>query len=434
MEIPLGVSADSDRERESLTVQQTSFTKRRTLLIVDDEPAIRKLLTTILSPEYDVTAVDSADAAQRVFNNCQSVDIILTDQEMEPPSKRTGIQLLEWVRIHSPRTIRLLMTGYAELENTIDAINRGRVYHYLSKPFSGNDEVRHVLRNAAEKFELIHSRDQLLEQLQQANRDLELRVAQRTQELEKAYCELQQRAVEMERLALTDPLTKLFNRRLVEALALSELKRHARYQNSLALGIVDIDHFKEINRRYLFEGGDAALVGLAKLLTATMRETDSVGRIVHEKFLVIARETNAEGARTLAERVRTRVEGTPIDYQGQKVALTVSIGCAVVEGTTPASYSQMYEQAKAAATGGGQEPGAQPLRDPAHPGMSRGGGGGHGASHSASAAIQGHDWVGGGKWVWGGVGLPSLRLRHLVEGRRHVAFTSRGCSAARFCC
>jgi diguanylate cyclase (GGDEF)-like protein len=320
---------------------------RRSVLIVDDAPQMRDLLTRILAREYDVTTVDSAAAAEAVFGR-RSVDIILTDKRMGLPPKRSGIQLLEWVRFHSPRTIRLLMTGYSELEDTIAAINRGHVYHYLSKPLPSIDEVLHVFRQAAEKFELVRSRDQLLEQLQQANRDLERRVAERTVELEKAYCELQQRAVEMERLALTDPLTKLFNRRAVEALALTELKRHTRYQNALALGIVDIDDFREINRRYLLPGGDAVLVGLAKLLTTTMRETDSVGRIAGEKFLVIARETNQDGAAALAERVRARVEGTPIDYQGQKVALTVSSGFAVVEGATLASYAQMYELAKAA--------------------------------------------------------------------------------------
>jgi diguanylate cyclase (GGDEF)-like protein len=338
---------------------------KRSVLIVDNDPEIHKVLTLLLSPEYDVTAVDSADAAEAVFHRHQSVDIILTDQKMGLPPKRNGIQLLEWVRFHSPRTIRLLMTGFAELEDTIDAINRGHVYHYLSKPWR-NDEVLFVLRNAAEKFELVSNRDQLFEQLQQANRDLELRVAQRTEELEKAnaelrkaYWELQAHDEEMKRLALTDPLTQLKNRRMIEGLAQAELKRHARYHSPLSLGIIDIDHFKEINTTQGLPGGDAILVGLAKLLTASMRETDTVGRAADEEFLsvgryggeeflVIAREANEEGARILAERIRKKVESTPIEYNKQLVPITVSIGFAVAEGKTPVTYSEMYRVAATA--------------------------------------------------------------------------------------
>jgi diguanylate cyclase (GGDEF)-like protein len=316
---------------------------KRSLLIVDDEPYILRTLILYVNPHYEVLTADSADAAEAIFRQ-RPVDLLLTDQKMP---KCSGIQFLEWVRQFSPRTVRLLMTGHADLEEAVESINRGHVYYYLLKPFRPEDLLL-CLRNAAERFELESYRDQLLDDLHQLNRDLEQRVAQRTEELERAYRELQQQAVEMERLALTDPLTGLFNRRAVDGLALAELKRHARYKNSLALGIIDVDHFKQINTNYKLTGGDATLVGLAKLLTATMRETDSVGRVGGEEFLVIARETNEEGARILAERIRQRVEGTPIDYDGQKVAITVSIGFAVAEGATPAPYPQMYEEASAA--------------------------------------------------------------------------------------
>ena len=316
---------------------------KRSLLIVDDEPYILRTLILYVNPHYEVLTADSADAAEAIFRQ-RPVDLLLTDQKMP---KCSGIQFLEWVRQFSPRTVRLLMTGHADLEEAVESINRGHVYYYLLKPFRPEDLLL-CLRNAAERFELESYRDQLLVDLHQLNRDLEQRVAQRTEELERAYRELQQQAVEMERLALTDPLTGLFNRRAVDGLALAELKRHARYKNSLALGIIDVDHFKQINTNYKLTGGDATLVGLAKLLTATMRETDSVGRVGGEEFLVIARETNEEGARILAERIRQRVEGTPIDYDGQKVAITVSIGFAVAEGATPAPYPQMYEEASAA--------------------------------------------------------------------------------------
>jgi diguanylate cyclase len=316
---------------------------KRTLLVVDDEPYILPTLVALLSPYYDVMTADSSAAAELVFQQCR-VDIILTDQKMP---KGTGIELLEWVRFHSPHTVRLLMTGYVELNDAIDAINRGQVYYYLPKPWR-TEELLQILRHAAEKFELERSRDELLEQLQKLNRELEARVTHRTVELEDAYRELQQQAEEMKRLALTDPLTGLLNRRAVDGLALAELKRHNRYHNPVALGIIDADHFGQINKTHTQAAGDATLVGLTKLLTATMRESDSVGRVGGEEFLVIARETNEEGASLLAERIRAKVESTPILYHNKQVRLTVSIGFAVADGSTPATYEQLYEEASAA--------------------------------------------------------------------------------------
>src|SRR5437588_7656685 len=99
--------------------------------------------------------------------------------------RRTGVQLLEWVRQHYPRTVRLLMTGYADLEDAVDAINRGNVYHYLMKPWR-TEELLSVLRNAAEKFILERNQDELLGELRQSKADLEKRVVDRTRELEEA--------------------------------------------------------------------------------------------------------------------------------------------------------------------------------------------------------------------------------------------------------
>ncbi len=240
------------------------------------------------------------------------------------------------------------MTGYAELEDAVESINRAHIYHYFLKPWR-TDDLLQVLRNAAEKFILERSRSQLLEELRSLNLDLEQRVTERTRDLERANRDLQQQAEEMKRLALTDPLTGLFNRRAMDGLALAELKRHARYQNPLAMGLLDVDLFRQVNSDYLHTGGDAALVGLARILTATVREVvDSVGRIGGEEFLIIARETNWEGAVGLAERIRATVANTPIDYNGVAIRITVSLGFAVAEGGLNPDFQTMYSLAAAA--------------------------------------------------------------------------------------
>src|SRR5262249_55653322 len=204
----------------------------------------------------------------------QPLDLRPTTQ---PWPRRTGVELLEWAKQHSPRTIRLLMTGYSELEDAVEAINKGSVYYYLLKPWRTEDLLQ-VLRNAADKFHLERKREELLQKLQELNRELESRVASRTRELQEANALLEQRARELERLAVTDPLTGLLNRRALDELTRFELKRHNRYPSPLALGYVDVDHFKQINTDYLLTGGDAVLQGLARLLATTVRDVDSLGR------------------------------------------------------------------------------------------------------------------------------------------------------------
>ncbi len=310
------------------------------LLVVDDEPYILPTLKALLSGEYEVITADCADTAKAIFAR-RSVDLVLTDQKMP---RQTGIQLLEWVCAHHPRTVRLLMTGHAELEDAVNAINRGQVYHYLLKPWR-TEELIQILRNAAEKFQLERSRDRLLEQLSLLNADLEQRVTDRTRALQEANHMLEQRARELERLALTDSLTGLFNRRAMEELARFELKRHARYPSPLTIGLIDIDCFKEINTRYLLPGGDEALKALARILTTSVREVDSVGRIGGDEFLIIARETNEEGAKHLAERIRATVAATPIPYGKQTIRISVSVSFAVADVDAPADFEILYRLA-----------------------------------------------------------------------------------------
>ncbi len=317
--------------------------KKCSLLIVDDEPYILPMLTALLATEFEIRTADCAEVAQAVFAR-HPIDIVLTDLKMP---RQTGIQLLEWVRQHHPRTVRLLMTGYADLEDTIDAINRGQVYHYLLKPWRTEDLLQ-IVRNAAEKCLLERSRDQLLEQLRQLNSELEQRVLERTRALQEANQLLEQRARELERLALTDPLTGLLNRRAMEELARFELKLHARYPSALTLGLIDIDRFKEINTRYLLPGGDEALRGLARILTTSLREVDSVGRIGGDEFLIIARETNEEGAKRLAERLRATVAATPIPYGSLVIHISISVSFAVAEPSVPVDFDTMYRVAASA--------------------------------------------------------------------------------------
>jgi DNA-binding NtrC family response regulator len=90
------------------------------LLVVDDEPYILSTLAALLSNEFDVLTADSAEAGMKILQ-AREVDIVLSDQRMP---RMNGVQLLEWTRQHAPKTVRLLMTGFAELEEAVEALAR----------------------------------------------------------------------------------------------------------------------------------------------------------------------------------------------------------------------------------------------------------------------------------------------------------------------
>lgn len=130
------------------------------------------------------------------------------------------------------------------------------------------------------------------------------------------------------RLAATDALTGLANRRQVLARLDMELRRAERSGHSLSVLMLDLDHFKAINDSHGHAIGDAVLVAAATRWSAQLRAVDLCGRIGGEEFLVVLPETAADAARTTAERLRAALADTPIDTVSGALQVTVSIGLA----------------------------------------------------------------------------------------------------------
>ncbi|MBO6950132.1 MAG: diguanylate cyclase [Rhodospirillales bacterium] len=132
---------------------------------------------------------------------------------------------------------------------------------------------------------------------------------------------------ELRRLATTDPLTGVNNRRRYTEISERELTRCKRYQHPICVLMLDADHFKKVNDTYGHEAGDRVLRALANACIDELRDVDVLGRFGGEEFTVTLPETPLETALEAAERLRTRLASTAVALEdGQTISFTVSIG------------------------------------------------------------------------------------------------------------
>ncbi|CEA05125.1 sensory box/GGDEF domain/EAL domain-containing protein [Pseudomonas saudimassiliensis] len=147
----------------------------------------------------------------------------------------------------------------------------------------------------------------------------------------------------LERLAATDPLTGLANRRaLLEGIE-RELRRVGHASGNGALLMLDLDHFKNINDTYGHAAGDKVLVHLAALLRNMLRQHDVAGRLGGEEFAVLLPEANLDSAAAIAERLRVAVERSIIEFEDREITVTASIGLAPLQGDVDKVFAMADE-------------------------------------------------------------------------------------------
>jgi diguanylate cyclase (GGDEF)-like protein len=137
-----------------------------------------------------------------------------------------------------------------------------------------------------------------------------------------------QHAAELEKLATTDGLTSLINRRHFDALAHAEWVRFQRYGRPLSLMLLDIDKFKTVNDRFGHDAGDLVLKAVAETCKANKRQTDVVARFGGEEFVLLLPETDEAAAEVAAERLRKAIQEQTHALPGANLEVTASIGIA----------------------------------------------------------------------------------------------------------
>lgn len=292
-----------------------------TLLVVDDDREITAYLADHFSHSYHVVTASSADEALAVLKE-QDVSVIVADQGM--PGK-TGAELLAEACFIDSDTVRILLTGNADIEAVIQAVNEGKIFFYLKKPWR-NDKLNAVIGNAFEHNRLLRERRRLVEDLRRINAELEERVIERTAQLEQRAIELEEANRKISELVYLDSLTGVANRRCLEETLVREVSRGERLGHPLTVILMDVDHFKSVNDTYGHAMGDKVLQFVAHTLSALSRPYDLIARYGGEEFLILMPSATLENGRVVAERFRGGISTMAIE--GFPVKVTASFGVA----------------------------------------------------------------------------------------------------------
>lgn len=215
--------------------------------------------------------------------------------------------------------LEVLLLSFAMAER----INRERLYREKAQA----DALRMQVLMGNEREQKMAAQEELLSMQKRTNAELEEKVSERTEELERTMTNLEIANRELAKLSVTDPLTKVHNRRYFDEVLHREIARSQRTQQPLGLILVDIDRFKQFNDRYGHLVGDDCLRLVASVLqNEVSRVSDLVARYGGEEFAVILPDASEEEAMSLAEKIRIGIRDLEFIYRGERIPISASLG------------------------------------------------------------------------------------------------------------
>lgn len=281
------------------------------VLIVDDLPQnILALEAVIADMDFDIITARSGNDALRLSLKYDFA-LILLDVQMPGMN---GFEVARLIR-SNPKTVHFpiifVTAGMKDLLDQIEGYETGAV-DYLMKPF---EPV--ILRSKVRVFRELYQQRKVIERFYS---NLEQLVEARTVELKEANATIS-------RLAATDELTQLCNRRSFNESLESTLSASRRHKFPLSLIMIDLDHFKTVNDTFGHGAGDQVLVNFADILREMVRAEDMPARLGGEEFVVMLPHTACDAAAALAERIRVACEMQSVRLHG----VSASFGVAQVQ-------------------------------------------------------------------------------------------------------
>lgn len=228
---------------------------------------------------------------------------------------------------------RQITIPLSELTHGADEMSRGNLSIRVQS--SSNDEIGQLARVFNQMAASIQERENELRELAAG---LERTVDERT-------ATLREQTVMLEQMAITDPLTKIYNRRHFFSLAEIEMDKAARQQRPLSVILIDADHFKRINDTYGHPFGDRVLINVTQIIQTNIRSIDIFARYGGEEFVLLMPDTSERSALGTAERLRKIVGSNLQKHDGKEVHLSISLGVACWNGNGESNITDLIARA-----------------------------------------------------------------------------------------
>ena len=257
------------------------------ILIAEDDPDYLQLLSRRAS-RMGLEVHQAADGQQAMDAlNEQEFDALVLDLYMP---EHTGLEVIDAARKIDPDIQALILTGSASVETAVEALRAG-VYDYLTKPLESMTSFELALSRALERRYLVKENKRLFEEIQ--------------------------------RLAVTDALTGLYNRHKLQDSLETEVERAKRYSRPLSIIMIDMDKLKALNDTFGHAAGDVALKLVAKSIQRSIRKVDLGTRFGGDEFIILLPEADRDEAAAVAKRIREAI--STIEFESGKLSVSMGV-------------------------------------------------------------------------------------------------------------
>ncbi|MCP3980737.1 MAG: diguanylate cyclase [bacterium] len=287
----------------------TSGRQKPRILYVDDEADLLLLYRELLSDDYDVVTTHDPQHALELLDREDEVPFSVIVSDLRMP-QMDGIDFLARCRFIAPQAARLLLTGHADFDVAVNAINQGYVFRFLTKPCP-----QEVLEEALRAALAHHDEGQ---------------------------------AKQLHDLVYRDDLTQLYNRRYFDTLLPKEHARCERHSRSYSLVFIDMDGLKAVNTEHGHIAGGRVIAQTGMLIADNTRESNFAFRFGGDEFVILVVEADRDSAEKTAHRVVDAIARHRYDIgAGEKISLSASAGiaCYPRDGRTPEQMLKSADEA-----------------------------------------------------------------------------------------
>ena len=268
--------------------------KNTTLLLVGpDLTGDTELIKTLNISGFSILTTDNEDTVIQILDTSKPDIILLSFLSVT----QTRYNMLEIIKRYTSSTnIPLIIIASDEIAEKNLLLSQYGMTDFILRPFTNKEILSRILNQI------------------------------KVLELERRNTALSERLKILQQMVVTDELTRLYNRRYIIDRLPSEMSHSARYKEPIAFIMLDVDFFKKINDVCGHLAGDEFLKEVSRQISHSIRDGDIPVRYGGEEFLIVCPNTNLNGAKTVADRIRENIEGACITVKSQKICTTVSLG------------------------------------------------------------------------------------------------------------